>query len=672
MSALKILVRGVLLGWVGCALCAQPLTSGISPSEFDANIRVQDDLDLYVNGLWQAKTEIPADQASYGIFNELYDKTQEQLKGLVESSNTGAPGSAARKITDLYQSFMDEARVESLGLAPLHAELARIDALKGHQQLPQLWAHLSDIGVGIPLDIAVHPDNRHSSEYLLDLYQAGLGLPDRDYYLLPDEHFAKARAAYVKHIQKMFELAGTAPAMAATQAKAVVALETKLAKAQWSNVELRDPVKAYNKRPLTALKTLAPQVDVAAFVNALGVKVAAVNVSQPSYVTAMARIVRATPLGDIKAYTRYHLLSSTASYLPKALVDENFAFYGTQLRGVPQNRPRWKRGLGLVEQMVGEALGEQYVKVYFPPEAKTRIDQSVHGLIDAYHKDIDALDWMGPETKLAAHKKLALLMLKIGYPEQFRDYSKLNIVAGDLLGNVLRGRQFESQRQLHKLGKPIDRAEWGMTPQTINAYYNPEMNEIVFPAAILQPPFFDAKADDAANYGSIGAVIGHEISHGFDDQGAQFDELGNLRDWWTPSDHANFKAKGQALVSEYNAFEPVTGFHLNGELTLGENIGDNSGLAIAYKAYVASLGGKPSPVLDGFTGEQRFFLSYAKSWREKSRDEATIEQLKTDPHSTGRYRVLGTVVNQPGFMQAFGLKPGDKLYRDSKDQVLMW
>lgn len=672
MSKKSGLLSGMVMAVLAVSASAEPLHSGIVPSEFDQSVRVQDDLEMYVNGLWTKRVEIPADKASYGVFNELYDHTQDQLKTLVESKAIGPVGSTARKVSDLYQSFMDEQRVESLGLAPLHAELVRIEALQGLQALPTLWAHLSDLGVAIPLDVAVHPDNRNSSQYLLDLVQSGLGMPDRDYYLSSDEHFVKARAAYEAHIAKMFELTGQAPEAAHRQASAVMAFETKLAKAQWSNVELRDPVKAYNKRRLASLKTLAPQVDVAGFVHALGVNVKDVNVSQPSYMTAMAAIVQHTPLADIKAYSRYHLLSATAAYLPKAFVDENFAFYGTQLRGIPTNRPRWKRGLSLVEQSVGEALGEQYVKAYFPPEAKQRMDQLVHGLIAAYAKDIDTLEWMGPETKQAAHKKLDTLMLKIGYPDHFRDYSSLDIVAGDLLGNVWRANHFENQRQLHKLGQPIDRSEWGMTPQTINAYYNPEMNEIVFPAAILQAPFFDAKADDAANYGAIGAVIGHEISHGFDDQGAQFDELGNLKDWWTSADHANFKAKGTALIKEYSAFEPVAGFHLNGELTLGENIGDNSGLAIAYKAYVASLGGRPSPVLDGFTGEQRFYLSYAKIWRVKSRDAAVIEQLKSDPHSMGRFRVLGTVVNQPGFMQAFGLKAGDKLYRDTKDQILMW
>jgi len=431
-------------------------------------------------------------------------------------------------------------------------------------------------------------------------------------------------------------------------------------------------VKAYNKKSLAELKALSPNFDLNLMLNSLNVKTDSVNVSQPNYVGEMAKILRTTRLEDLKAYFRYHLLTSTAAFLPKAFVDENFSFYGTTLRGVPVNRPRWKRGLSVVEEAVGEALGEQYVKTYFPPESKKRMDALVHQLIQTYAADIDRLDWMGPETKRAAHKKLDTLMLKIGYPDHFRDYSKLKMVAGDLLGDVLRARRFETARQLNKLGQPIDRSEWGMTPQTINAYYNPEMNEIVFPAAILQPPFFDPKADDAVNYGGIGAVIGHEISHGFDDQGAQYDELGNLKDWWTKEDHEHFAAKGKALVKEYSGFEPVAGFHLNGELTLGENIGDNSGLAIAFKAYESSLHGNPSPVLDGFSGQQRFYLNFAKIWREKAREEAVIQQIKTDPHSTGRFRVLGTVQNQPGFYEAFGVKPGDQLYRSPEDRVLMW
>lgn len=401
-------------------------------------------------------------------------------------------------------------------------------------------------------------------------------------------------------------------------------------------------------------------------------KVGYVTVTQPSYLTGFAKIVAQTPLSTWKSYFRWHLLSDYSPYLSKAFVDNRFAFYGTALRGVPEIRPRWKRGVALVDGSIGEGLGKLYVAKYFPADRKARVDALVQNLIEAYRQDITQLDWMGADTKKEALTKLSKIMIKIGYPTKWRDYSSLQFHEEDLVGNVMRANEFEFHRNINKLGAPVDRAEWSNTPQTVNAYYNPEFNEIVFPAAILQAPFFNAAADDAVNYGAIGSVIGHEISHGFDDQGSQFDGDGNLRDWWTHEDHERFTAKTHALIAEYSAFEPVPGYHLNGELTLGENIADNSGLAIAYKAYKISLGGKPAPILDGLSGDERFYLGFAQEWREKIRDNFAIELIKSDPHSMSVDRVLGTLVNQPGFYQAFNVKPGDKMYLPPEQRVIIW
>ncbi|MBS0575796.1 MAG: M13 family metallopeptidase [Proteobacteria bacterium] len=649
---------------------ATPPTSGIDTSGMDKSVRPQDDFYQYVNGHWLATTPIPADKASYGVFTILYDKSLDNLRAIVEQSQK-APGNAGeRKIGDLYASFMDEARVNALGLKPLQPELDRIAAMKSVADLAPLIARFGRIGVDAPFGGGVHQDNKDSTKYVIDFGQSGLGLPDRDYYLT-DALKAK-RDAYQAHIERMLALAGDKDAKA--EAASVLALETALAKIQWSKVENRDPNKVYNKVMVADLPALMPGFDWTTFLADAGVagKVDYVIISQPSYFKALSGLIASTPLPVWKTYFRWQALHAAAPYLSKNFVDESFAFYGTTLNGVPKNRPRWQRGMRLLNGALGEQLGQAYVARYFPPESKARVTELVHNLLAAYKQSIDTLDWMSPETKKQAQAKLATYMLKLGYPDKWRDYSALRIDRGDLLGNVTRAGEFEYDREINKLGKPIDRSEWGMTPQTVNAYYNPEMNEIVFPAAILQPPFFDPKADDAANYGAIGAVIGHEISHGFDDQGSQYDGAGNLHDWWTKQDHEKFAAKTRALVAQYSAFEPVKGFHLNGELTLGENIADNSGLAIAYKAYLISLHGKPAPVIDGMTGPQRFYAGFAQVWREKMRDDAMISQIKSDPHSIPVDRVMGTVANQPGFFEAFDIKPGDKMYVAPDQRVIIW
>ena len=659
--------------------------SGIDVQYIDASVRAQDDFYHHVNGKWLATTEIPADKSKYGTGSIVFDSIQEKLHGLVDDAAAGKVADShadTRKIGDLYASFLDEATLETLDIKPLADRFARIDAIKDAKEIPALIAELNrtagtvtpyGLQPNAPIVIAVHQDNKDATKYVADLQQSGLGLPDRDYYLKDDDAKLKGmRAEYRKHVEKMLAMAGDA--QAAKSADAVLALETALAKAQWDKVALRDPIKAYNKFETGKLAGLAPGLDWDAFLEATGLKgkVDSVIVGQPSYLTAAAKLVKDTPLPAWKAYFRWHALSDYAPLLSKRFADESFAFNGTVLTGVPENQPRWKRGLSLVNAGIGEELGKLYTAKYFPPESKARAQQLVANLLAAFKQGIDKLDWMSAPTKQAAQAKLAKFTPKIGYPDTWRDYSALSIDKNDLVGNVTRAAQFEYQRNLNKLGKPIDRGEWGMTPQTLNAYYNPEMNEIVFPAAILQPPYFDPSADDAVNYGSIGAVIGHEISHGFDDQGAQYDGDGNLRDWWTKEDHEKFAAKTRALVAEYNAFEPVAGYHLNGELTLGENIADNSGLAIAYEAYQIALGGKPAPVIDGLTGEQRLYTGFAQVWRAKYRDNAAIQQIKSDPHSINEFRVKGVVINQPAFYRAFDIKEGDRMYHAPDQRVTIW
>ena len=658
----------------GATPASTVLGSGVDLQYVDHAVRPQDDLYRYLNGKWLDTFQIPADKATYVSFTYVYDQVQDQLKTIVDGLGEAATGgdADAKKMADLYASFMDEAKLEALGFKPLQAEFARIDAIAGKKDIPALIARFNRTGAVAPYDFDVELDARDSTKYAVNISQSGLGMPDRDYYLKDDPKLVQARTKYVAHVEKLLGLAGDKEA--AQNAAAILKLETSMAQIQWTKVENRDPIKTYNKTPISALGTLTPGYDWRGYVQGLGLsgKVDYVIINQPSYFTGLAKLIEATPLPVWKAYFKWHVLSAAAPYLSKPFVDERFAFSGTTLRGIPQNLPRWKRGLTLIDGAIGEALGKLYVAKYFPPENKARMDQLVSNLIAAYSQDIGTLDWMSADTKKGAHEKLAKLVRKIGYPNKWRDYSKLTISRDDLFGNVTRATEFEVQRNIDKLGKPIDRNEWDMTPQTVNAYYDPEKNEIVFPAAILQPPFFNVKADDAVNYGGIGAVIGHEISHGFDDQGSQFDADGNLHDWFTKDDHEKFGAKTKALVAQYSAHEPVPGFHVNGELTLGENIADNSGLAIAYKAYKISLGGKPSPTIDGFTGEQRLYLGWVQVWRGKGREEEVIMRIKSDPHSPPAVRGTVPVSNQAGFYAAFGVKPGDKMYLAPDQRVALW
>jgi len=653
-----------------------PLASGIDTQYFDPKTRAQDDFYRHVNGKWVDSTDIPADKASYGPAYVLIDRAQEQLRAIIETAanDTGAPpGSDERKIGDLYASYMDEGRLASLGLSPLEPLLARIDAIADKRELPALMVDLERIGVTVPFELSIDQDSRNSTEYAAGFNQSGLGMPDRDYYLLTkDKKLSSIRAAYEQHIERMLALSQD-PA-AKVDAHAILGLETALARAQWTQVANRDPVKTYNKMSIAKLETLTPGFRWAAYLRESGLddKVRTVIVAQPSYMRGFADILRTTPLPVWKAYMRWQLVSSYGRYLDQRFVDESFAFEGKVLRGIPENRPRWKRGVGVVEHAIGFGVGKLYVARYFPPESKARMEKLVANLLEAYRQSIDTLDWMSPATRHEAQAKLAKLTTKIGYPNKWRDYGKLEIKRDDLVGNVMRATEFEYVRNVNKLGKPIDRDEWFMTPQTVNAYYNPSMNEIVFPAAYLQPPYFDPQADDAANYGGVGATIGHEISHGFDDTGSQFDGDGNLRNWWTKADHQRFDTKTKALIAQYNAYTPVPGYHVNGALTLGENIADNSGLEIAYKAYRLSLHGTQPPVIDGMTGDQRFMLSYAQGWREKIRPEQAIVYLKSDTHAPDEVRCNATLKNLDAFYTAFDVKAGDKMYLPPDKRVRIW
>jgi predicted metalloendopeptidase len=673
-----------LLAFITCAAMTAavaaaetPLDSGIALQYVDPTVRAQDDFYRYVNGKWLADTQIPPDKFSYGSFDMLVDEVQSQLRTIVESlqGSQNPADSNAQKIADLFASFMDEAALERAGLQPLQSEFKSVQALRQRSQIPVLIAHFNRIGVTAPYTPQVHQDAKDATRYVFDIGQDGLGMPDRDYYLLDDVKLKQIRALYRSHIERMLRLAGDENAE--REAQDVLGLETALARVQWTKVENRDPVKTYNRFEFAKLAALAPGYDWNGYLRESGVRgrTSYLVVSQPSYITALNHLVQSTPLPVWRSYFRWRLLSNIAPYLSKKFVDEDFAFQGTALSGTLQNKERWKRGLDLVDGSIGEALGELYVARYFPPESKARMDQLVKNLLAAYSADIDTLSWMGPATAQKAKEKLNLFTVKIGYPTRWRDYSRLKIVPGELVGNVIGAQVFEYERNLNKLGQPIDRTEWDMTPQTVNAYYNPEKNEIVFPAAILQPPFFNVRADDAVNYGGIGAVIGHEISHGFDDQGSQYDGLGNLLNapgWFTAADLAQFNARTHSLVQQYSAYSPVPGFPINGELTLGENIADNSGLAIAYKAYRLSLAGAGAPVIDGLSGDQRFFMGWAQVWRDKTREQQAIKWIKSDPHSPSEFRGLVPEMNLAAFDDAFDVKPGDHMYLAPDKRVTLW
>jgi putative endopeptidase len=660
----------------------EAIRSGIDLSYVDANARPQDDLFGHVNGRWLADYDIPADRATDGAFRHLYDRAEEQVRDLiVEASRAGgSAGTAdpdAQRIGDLYASFLDEETVERRGVRPLLDELATIDAAADASALAAAVGALQRTGVGGGVGMYIDTDAKNSSRYLIHVSQSGLGLPDESYFR--DEQHAEVLAAYPEHIARMFALVygGEAGEHAETAAR-IVALETKLAAAHWDVVKRRDADLTYNLRTFADLQTEAVGFDWAGWVGALGSTpdaVAELVVRQPDYLTAFAALWAGEDLEDWKAWARWRVIRSRASWLTDDIVAADFEFYGRLLTGTEQIRDRWKRAVSLVESLMGDAVGKLYVERHFPPGAKARIDALVENLKAAYRQSIDDLDWMTPQTRERALAKLDKFVAKVGYPAKWRDYSALTIDRGDLYGNYRRGYAVNHDRELAKLGGPVDKDEWFMTPQTVNAYYNPGMNEIVFPAAILQPPFFDAEADDAANYGGIGAVIGHEIGHGFDDQGAKYDGDGNLVDWWTDDDRTEFGARTKALIEQYDAYTPREldgGHHVNGAFTVGENIGDLGGLSIALLAYRLSLKGEPAPVIDGLTGVQRVFYGWAQVWRTKSRAAEAIRRLAVDPHSPPEFRCNGVIRNIDAFYDAFDVAEDDALFLEPQSRVRIW
>ena len=655
--------------------------SGLDLSHVDPQTRPQDDLFGHVNGRWLTEYAIPADRATDGAFRSLFDRAEEQVRDLItEAASSGAAeGTDQQRIGDLYASFLDEQTVRSRGVQPLRDELALIDAAADADALAAVIGRLQRTGVGGGAGVYVDTDSKDSTRYLVHLTQSGIGLPDESYYR--DPQHAEILAAYPGHIARMFALA-FGPGSYDEDAARIVALETQLAAAHWDVVKRRDADLSYNLRAFSELSSQAPGFDWAGWVGALGgspEQAAEVVVRQPDYLTAFAALWSSADLEDWKRWARWRLIHGRAAMLTDEMVAEDFSFYGRLLSGTEVIRERWKRGVALVENLMGDALGKLYVQRYFPPEHKARMDQLVANLREAYRVSITNLEWMTPETRERALAKLDKFTPKIGYPNKWRDYSELVVRRDDLYGNYQRGHALEYDRELAKLGGPVDRDEWFMTPQTVNAYYNPGMNEIVFPAAILQPPFFDADADDAANYGGIGAVIGHEIGHGFDDQGAKYDGDGNLVDWWTDADRREFGSRTTALIEQYDGFVPrslsgpdAPAHHVNGAFTVGENIGDLGGLSIALLAYELSLGGAEAPVIDGLTGVQRVFFGWAQVWRTKSRDAEAIRRLATDPHSPPEFRCNGVIRNIDAYYDAFDVDAADELYLDPQHRVRIW
>jgi predicted metalloendopeptidase len=654
--------------------------SGIDLSYVDDAARPQDDLFGHVNGRWLDDYPIPADRATDGAFRLLADRAEEQVRDLItEAADQGAAtGTDPQRIGDLYASFMDTDTVARIGVQPLLDELAPIAAATSAEALTGVLGALQRAGIGGGTGVYVDTDSKNSTRYLLHLSQSGLGLPDESYYREPQH--AEILAAYPGHIARMFALVFGEEYEGEWEATAaqIVALETRIAAAHWDVVKRRDADLTYNLRTFSTLTEEAPGFDWAQWIVAIGTTPEAVSevvVRQPDFLTAFAGLWVNEALDDWKSWLRWRVISSRAGILTDELIAENFDFYGRTLSGTEEIRDRWKRGVGLVESLMGDAVGKLYVERHFPPGAKARMDELVDNLREAYRVSISDLEWMTPETRERALAKLDKFTPKIGYPARWRDYSALVIDRGDLYGNYLRGQAVETDRELAKLGGPVDRDEWFMTPQTVNAYYNPGMNEIVFPAAILQPPFFDAEADDAANYGGIGAVIGHEIGHGFDDQGAKYDGDGNLVDWWTDTDRTEFGSRTDALIAQYEEFVPrqlTGGQHVNGAFTVGENIGDLGGLSIALLAYELSLGGKEAPVIDGLTGVQRVFYGWAQVWRTKSRDAEAIRRLAIDPHSPPEFRCNGVVRNIDAYYAAFDVSESDELYLDPEQRVRIW
>jgi putative endopeptidase len=652
----------------------------IDPKNMDTSVKPGDDFFHYASGDWIKRTEIPPEYSRWGAFNELIERNNDALHAIAEkATQTQVDPKLApeiQKVGDYYASGMDEQSIEEMRTKPLQGELNRIDAIKNQQDVLAEIAHLHSIGINAFFNFGAGQDAKDSTRDIAQAVQGGLGMPDRDYYTKQDADMKQKREKYIAHVTKMLTLMGAPADKAADDAKKIMALETKLAEASRTRVQLRDPIKNYNKMGLGQLQGLTPDWKWSDYFNKINlVEPGDINVHQPEFFKAANNLFKSTPIDDWKAYLRWHLINATGPYLSKDFVDEEFDFNDRTLRGTQQIKPRWKRVIASEDDEIGEALGKLYVGSYFPPEAKARALELVNNLKEALADRIKTLDWMDEPTKKEALKKLAAMNVKIGYPDKWLDYSLLQIDRGPYVLNAVRAGKFEADRDLQKIGKPVDRTDWGMTPPTVNAYYNPNMNEIVFPAGILQPPFFYANADDGVNYGGIGAVIGHEMTHGFDDQGRQFDAVGNLRDWWSKQSAAEYDKRRKAVVDQYSEYQPLPGLHVNGELTQGENIADIGGVKLAYAALQKALDKHPeerAKKIDDLTPEQRFFLSFAAIWRSKIRDEDQKLRLNTDPHSPAQFRVNGPLSNMPEFQKAFNIPDGSPMVRGADKGVKIW
>ncbi|BCW90549.1 Neutral endopeptidase [Alphaproteobacteria bacterium SO-S41] len=644
---------------------------GIVLSDMDTAVKPGDDFYMYVNGGWDKRVEIPADKSGFSDGTDIEERAEADLHEIAEGAKTAEAGTLLRKVGDFYASYMDEAAIEQKGVEPVRARLDAIAAIAAPADLAKAFAR-SIIGFGVtPFGLYTEADAKNPARYAAYVYQSGLGLPDRDYYLIDNEENLKYRAAYRAYIEKQLGLAGIPDA--AAKAEAIYALEVEIAKLHWPAADTRDALKTYNPYDAATLVTEAPGFDWATFLAEADLAHAPnLVLNEKSAIIALAALVGSTPLDTWKAYLTFHTLDAAAPYLSKAFDDAQFDFNGRTMSGQETQRDRWKRALEAIDGNMGEAMGEAYVAKRFPPESKAMMVEMVANLKTALGQMIDEAAWLDPATKTEAKKKLTVMGVKIGYPDAWRDYTALEVNAGDLLGNIERARAFDWARRTGRIAGPIDKTEWLMTPPTVNAYFLPVANEIVFPAGILQPPYFDPAADMAVNYGSMGATIGHEISHGFDDQGRKFDETGAIRDWWTEKDAAAYEIQAKALAAQFDAYEPLPGVHINGELTLGENIADLAGLAIAYRAYHIALGGKDAPVLDGMTGDQRFFLGYAMSWRSKTKEDRLRARLAADPHSPPYYRVNGIVRNFGPWYDAFGVPADAKLTLPDAQRVKLW
>ena len=649
----------------------------INIANLDTTVKPGDDFFRYANGNWMKKNTIPAEYSIYGSFEVLKEDNNKQLRKLMEDAvadKNAKEGSITQKIADFYSTGMDSVAIEKKGVAAIKSELDKIDALKNQDDLVKLVAYFHSSGIYPLFSFGSGQDDKNSNNVIAQLYQGGLGLPDRDYYLSKDPRSKEIRDEYIKHIGKTFELAGVNKEQAGKDAETVMNIETKLATASSTRLELRDPIKNYNKNNLAGLKKTAPQFNWDIYFAEIGLKATGeINIGQPKFFADMAKLTKEIPVEQWKLYFKWQLINEASPFLSSVFVKEQFNFYSVTLSGIKEMKPRWKRVLNTTSYSLGEAVGQLYVEKYFPADAKKRMIELVNNLKDALKSRIEKLTWMSDATKKEALAKLAKMNIKVGYPDKWIDYTSLKITKDSYYQNIMAASRFEFIRDINKIGRPVDRSEWGMTPQTVNAYYSPNMNEIVFPAAILQPPFFFLNGDDAVNYGAIGVVIGHEMTHGFDDQGRLYDKVGNLRDWWTKEDAENFAKQTQVLIDQFNNYKMLDSLYVDGKLTLGENIADMGGLTVAYAALQKAMQGKDmNAKIDGFTSDQRFFLAYAQVWRGNTRDKELMRRLKEDVHSPKEARVNGQVYNIPAFYKAFNIKPTDKRFIQENKRPVIW